>query len=254
MNGSLINKKIAAAIRELPNNGAGRYIIAVSGGPDSQCLLKAFPHVLREATTRPSETMGAPWSFARCEAVAVDHGLRKEAAEEVELARQLAESQGVRFTKLSLKVERGPNLQARAREARYEALRAFAGSKVGTYIVTAHHFEDRAETVLIRLLRGKNIGSLAVMPRLTGQVFRPMLDVRKAEIEDYLRRWKVPFASDPSNADPRYLRTRVRREILPILEKASPRIRERLNSLADEALAQKDVQAESSRRSTTSHG
>lgn len=226
MNGSLVNKRIAEAIQRLPD-GPNRFILAVSGGPDSQCLLKAFPHVLMEVSPT-----------SHCIAVGVNHGLREGADWELGLARELALSQQVPFVKLRVRVlKNGASLQAKAREARYGALRGYAGSKPNAYVVTAHHFDDRAETVLIRLLRGKNIGSLAVLPEVSGQVFRPMLKVRREEIDSYLERWKVLYATDPSNSDTRYLRTRVRNELLPKMESMSPKIRERLNELADETLA-----------------
>jgi len=225
MNGSLVNKRIAEAIRRLPQD-VNRFVLAVSGGPDSQCLLKAFPHVMMEASP-----------LSHCVAVGVNHGMREEADQELGLARELALSQQVPFVKLRVRVASGASVQAKAREARYEALRAYAGSKANAYIVTAHHFDDRAETVLIRLLRGKRIGSLGVMPEVSGQVFRPMLKVRREEIDSYLGRWDVHYATDPSNSDTKYLRTRVRNELLPSMESMSPRIRERLNDIADEALA-----------------
>jgi tRNA(Ile)-lysidine synthase len=225
MNGSLVNKRIAEAIRRLPD-GPKRFILAVSGGPDSQCLLKAFPHVMMEVSPQ-----------SHCVAVGVNHGLRPEADRELGLARDLALSQQVPFVKLKVRVPGGPSVQAKAREVRYGALRAYAGSRPNAYVVTAHHFDDRAETVLIRLLRGKRIGSLAVLPEVSWQVFRPLLKVRREEIDSYLKRWSVSFATDPSNSDTKYLRTRVRNELLPSMESMSPRIRERLNEIADEALA-----------------
>lgn len=234
MNGSLVNKRIAEAIGRLPQD-ANRFVLAVSGGPDSQCLLKAFPHVMMEVSPQ-----------SHCVAVGVNHGMREEAEQELGLARELALSQQVPFVKLRVRVASGASVQAKAREVRYEALRAYAGSKANAYIVTAHHFDDRAETVLIRLLRGKRIGSLAVLPEVSWQVFRPMLKVRREEIDSYLERWSVQYATDPSNSNTRYLRTRVRNELLPSMESMSPRIRERLNEIADEALLQASTVKESS--------
>lgn len=221
-----MNKQIEKAIRKLPNGAEENFILAVSGGSDSQSLLKAFPHIIRK--------MGAHGS---CIAIGVNHGLRPEADAELNLARDLALSMGVPFSRISLRVAKGANIQARARTARYDALRAIAarnGNK--PYIVTAHHFEDRAETVLIRLLRGKNIGSLGVMPEVNGQIFRPMLTVRKSDILSYLKKWNIPFANDPSNVNMKYMRSKIRHDILPALEALSPKFRERLNDLADEAL------------------
>ncbi len=170
-NSSQLYKKITQSIGRL-NDPHARFILGVSGGPDSQVLLKAFPHVLRR-----------DFPTATCVAVSVNHGLRPEAPLEQELARKLADSVSVPFHVINLQVPAGGNIQARARQARYDAIRDFAGRDP---IVTAHHYEDRAETVLIRLLRGKRFGSLAVLPELSGQIFRPMLSVRKSEINAYL--------------------------------------------------------------------
>jgi tRNA(Ile)-lysidine synthase len=201
------------------------FVLGVSGGPDSQCLLKAFPHVLRDVNPESS-----------CIAVGVNHGLRPEANDELDLARCLALGSGTPFSQINIRIAPGSNIQARARDGRYDALRSFADSRKNAVIVTAHHFDDRAETVLIRLLRGKKFGSLGVMPALNGRIFRPLLQVRRSEIEGYLKRWKIESATDPSNSNTKYLRTKVRKELLPAMEVLSPKIRERLNELADEAL------------------
>lgn len=231
MNGSLINKRIAEAILKLPVPGV-RFVLAVSGGPDSQCLLKAFPHVMRDVAPQ-----------AHCVAVGVNHGLRPESEWELGLARELALSQQIPFSRVRVTVAKGgEGLQASARVARYDALFRIAGRGPGAYVVTAHHFDDRAETVLIRLLRGKKIGSLGVLPYVNDGIFRPMLQVRREEIDSYLKRWSVSYATDPSNADSKYLRSRVRHELLPMMESMSPRIRERLNEIADEALCSRGLE------------
>lgn len=241
MNGALVNKKIEEAILRLKSlpDPARRFVLAVSGGPDSQCLLKAFPHVLRNV-----------WPEAYCTAVGVNHGMRPEAENELNLARSLALSQEVPFSRVRVTVPKGPSLQAQARFARYTALRAQVGT--AGYIVTAHHFDDRAETVLIRLLRGTSLGALAVMPELSGGIFRPMLQVRREEIDAYVRRWNLPFAEDPSNSDSRYLRSRVRHELLPLMESMSPRIRETLNGISDEVLTRSKDPQDASPEDTTS--
>lgn len=198
-----------------------KFILAVSGGPDSQCLLKAFPHVVGQ-------------SF--CLAVGVNHGLRPEADSELDLTSALAEIVGVPFRRVKLNLEPGSNIQCRARDARYAALTQAADEFGARFIVTAHHFDDRAETVLFRLLRGEGVGSLGVMPPVSGRIFRPMLSVKREKIMGYMKRWGIPYATDPSNVDKKYLRSRIRHEILPMLESINPQIKSRLNALSDEIL------------------
>ncbi|NOU34324.1 MAG: tRNA lysidine(34) synthetase TilS [Polyangiaceae bacterium] len=176
----------------------------------------------------------------RLSAHGVDHGLRPEAAKELDLAAALAGSLGVPFGRTVLAVPPGGNLQARARAARYDALARAARTDDAAVIAIAHHADDRAETVLLRLLRGAGPVGLAVMPETAPcpgapdlQLLRPMLRATRADVLLHLERHRLLVASDPSNADPRYLRVRVRRELLPHLADLSPRIVAHLNALAD---------------------
>jgi tRNA(Ile)-lysidine synthase len=198
-----------------------RVLVAVSGGPDSMALL----HVM--ALLRARQGFGL---FAH----GVDHGLRAEAARELDLAEHFSRDLDVPFSQTVVNVSPGGNLQARARDARWAVLRA-AASRVGAdRIATGHHADDRAETLLMRLLRGTGARGLAVLQPLEGDRIRPLLRARRGDIDAHLARHRVPHAIDPSNRDPRFLRARVRMELLPELERLSPRIVEHLCALADD--------------------
>ena len=201
-------------------------LVAVSGGGDSMALL----HVLALLRKRLHHEIVAH---------GVDHGLRPEAGAELDLAESLARSLGVPMTRSFVQVARGGNLQARAREARLRALRQAALSAGANVIATGHHADDRAETVLLRLLRGAGPGGLAVLPPRAGDLVRPLIRARRSDIEAHLVRHRVPHAEDPSNADPRFLRVRVRQELLPLLLRLSPGIVSHLSALADQ-LAEND--------------
>jgi tRNA(Ile)-lysidine synthase len=225
-------------------------LVAVSGGPDSMALL----HVLARLREDLALTLHAH---------GVDHGLRAEAESELDLAEDLARAQNVPFVRTRAAVPGGGNLQARARLARYDALARAAVAVGAKLIATAHHAEDRAETVLLRLLRGAGPSGLAVLPpraplplsfpasspaktplNAAGiELVRPFLRARRADIEAHLARHALRFASDPSNENPRFLRVRVRREVLPLLEALSPSIVEHLCSLADALLLQEKSEA-----------
>lgn len=214
---------VRAALREHPLVPRGaKVLVAVSGGPDSMALL----HVL--ALLRRRLAFGL---FAH----GVDHGLRPEAAAELELADAFARSLDVPFTRSRLALASGGNLQARARDARWAALRTAASRAGADRIATGHHAEDRAETVVMRILRGTRLRGLGALPPLDGDRIRPLYRARRSDIDAHVRRHGIPHALDPSNRDPRFLRTRVRQEILPALERLSPRIIEHLCALADEA-------------------
>ncbi|HEY8088023.1 MAG TPA: tRNA lysidine(34) synthetase TilS [Polyangiaceae bacterium] len=199
-----------------------RVVVAVSGGPDSMALL----HVL--AGLRSSHAFGL---FAH----GVDHGLRAEASVELDRAEDFSRSLDVPFSRSNLQVTPGGNLQARARTARWTALRTASSRAGADRIATGHHAEDRAETLLLRILRGTRPQGLGVLPPCDGDRIRPLFRARRADIDAHVGRHHVPFSVDPSNRDPRFLRSRVRYEILPRLEHLSPRIIEHLCALADAA-------------------
>lgn len=198
--------------------------VAVSGGPDSMALLHVLANLRR--------TLG----FELC-ALSVDHGLRPEAGQELQVVEAFCQELSVPFCRIALSLKDGGNLQERARDARYEALwrkaREHAGEQV--FLATAHHKDDRAETVLLRVLRGTSLPGLAVLPAREGALLRPMIRATRAEVESYLQRHKIAFCEDPSNQQTRFLRVRVRHEILPLLRELNPGVVDHLATLAEEA-------------------
>lgn len=217
-----VNRQVESAFRSY-NVVNQPVVLGVSGGPDSQALLKCIGHLQHRLGLQPT-------------AVGINHGLRSEADEELNLAEKLAQSVGIPFVRRSVRLDGGGSLQAAARDARYGALFDIADSVGAKFVVTAHHWDDRAETVLFRLLRGRGLGSLGVMPPISGRVFRPMLGVRHDDLLAYCRRWQLQYANDPSNDDDKYSRVLIRRKLLPLLEEVSPQLRSRLNELSDDVL------------------
>ncbi len=207
-------------------------LVACSGGPDSTALLHVLALLRRELG---HEVI----------AHGVDHGLRTEAREELALAAELGDKLGVPFEVTRVDVEPGGNLQARAREARHRALQDAAAQRGASVIATGHTADDKAETVLLRLLRGAGPRGLAVLEARapapvapSGSAFprdlvRPLIRARRADVLLHLDRHDLVHARDPSNFDPRFTRVRVRRELIPLLEDLSPRIVEHLCAFAD---------------------
>jgi len=202
-------------------------LCACSGGPDSTAALHALAWLRDDFGHRVS-------------AVGVDHGLRQGALAELEGAARLSEQLGISFEVRTVSVTPGPNLQARAREARHGSLQAVAQARRADGIVLGHTADDRAETVLMRLMRGSGLRGLAVMPpRAAGlggpfPLLRPLLLARRTDVLAHLERHGVAWSEDPSNRDPQFFRSRVRSEILPRLEALSPRVVDHLNRLAAE--------------------
>jgi tRNA(Ile)-lysidine synthase len=146
------------------------------------------------------------------EAVHVDHRLRTGSSAEADVVRDLAGTVGATFRALTVAVAPGPNLEARARAARHSALPALAA--------TGHTADDQAETVLINLLRGSAAAGLSAMrpgPR------RPILDLRRAETTAVCASLALVTVDDPTNADRRFLRNRIRHDVLPLLNDTASR-------------------------------
>jgi tRNA(Ile)-lysidine synthase len=200
-----------------------KILLAVSGGVDSTALL----HVM--ASLRES------FGF-ELHAHGVNHGLRQEAPLELDQAERLAHSLGVPFARTNVQIPKGANLQARARNERYAALRRAAQEVGAEWIATAHHADDRAETVLMRLMRGSGPTGLGVLAPRAGDLIRPLIRASRLDIVAHLERNQLIYSEDPSNRDPHYLRTRVRLELLPRLTLDAPGIVAHLNALADRML------------------
>lgn len=215
-------------------------VVAVSGGRDSMALL----HVLAKLRKPLGFTLAAH---------GIDHGLRESAARELDLAERFASDLDVPFERTQVKIDRrGGNLQERARVARYSVLERLvsspgAGASASAeaagstpFLATAHHADDRAETVLLRMMRGASASGLAVLPPRLGFKIRPFVRATRAAVDLHVARHHIPYSDDPSNADPRFLRTRVRSEVLPLLRELSPGIVAHLCGIADDVAASAD--------------
>lgn len=173
--------------------------LAVSGGPDSLALLLLAHDAL-------------PGQIA---VASVDHGLRPEAAEEIALVGRVAADRGIPFTPLAVTLGPG-NTQARARDARYAALAQWAQDARLGAVATAHHADDQAETLLMRLNRGSGLAGLAgvrARSRIEGSaiaLLRPLLGWRKAELARVVAAAGLTAAVDPSNTNPDFDRARLR--------------------------------------------
>ncbi|MCC5951069.1 MAG: tRNA lysidine(34) synthetase TilS, partial [Acidimicrobiia bacterium] len=168
---------------------------AVSGGADSLALLVLATAAAAEVT-----------------AVHVDHGLRPDSAGDAAVVRAAAERLGAAVEVVRVAVADGPNLEARARQARLAAL--------GADIALGHTADDRAEGVLLALLRGAGphgVGALRAGPR------HPLLALRRVETEALCAAWGLDPVQDPTNADPRFTRNRIRHEVLPLLAEVAGR-------------------------------
>ena len=191
--------------------GGEAVLVAVSGGADSVALLDVLG-ALREA-------LGLTLTV-----VHVHHGLRPEADAEADGVRALCERLGVACHVERVVVRRAPpwdGLEAESRRARHAALER-VGREVGAArIATGHTADDQAETVLMRLLQGAGPRGLGGIAPMRGLLIRPLIETRRVAIEEYLGERGLAWAEDPSNRDVRFLRNRIRHDLLPFIAKVS---------------------------------
>jgi tRNA(Ile)-lysidine synthase len=200
-------------------------VAAVSGGADSLCLLGTLL-ALRER--------GHALAPAAIVVAHLDHGLRGEAgAADAHFVAGLAGQLGLHYIGeradvLGLARQERRSIEDAARRARYAFLRRVAAEVGAARICTGHTRDDQVETLLLHLVRGSGLAGLAGMAPLSGDVARPLLAVTREQTEAYCAARGWASREDPSNADPRFLRNHIRHELLPVLERVNPNLRETL--------------------------
>ena len=242
-------EKVRAAIKkhEMIKDGA-HIILGLSGGPDSVCLFYALMELSEELgfTIHP---------------VHINHGLRGEDADSDQAyCQELCSSLGVgievfKYDCHEYAVEKGLTVEEAGRELRYDSFGKVAEELEGVYgrmnttqvaVALAHNMDDQAETVLFRIIRGTGIDGLRGMDYVREDtrgymVIRPLLDVSRAEIEEYLKDNGIEACIDKTNEEPMYFRNKIRLKLIPSLEEYNPRIKEALVRLAKTAASEMEA-------------
>jgi tRNA(Ile)-lysidine synthase len=223
---------------ELPVEGE-TFVIAVSGGADSVSLLLALSELKQKNKLR-MEFIVAHFN----------HALRgKESDKDEVFVRKLSEERGLQFESGRWKSKGRRDLEQAARDARYDFL-AKLGEKYGAYgVLTGHTMDDQAETFLLRLIRGSGPDGLGAMKSVRvlnegkdAVLVRPLLGwARRGDTEGFCRLQKVKYRDDPMNRDEAFLRVRVRKQVLPLLQNINPRIVPNLAKMA--AVLQEEADA-----------
>ncbi len=198
-------------------------LVALSGGPDSLALAAATG-------------FEAPRQRMRAGAIVVDHGLQEGSAAIAQAAADAARRLGldpVLVTRVEVGAAGGP--EAAAREARYAALEAARAETGAAKVLLGHTLDDQAETVLLGLARGSGATSLQGMSPVTGAYLRPLLGIRRSTTEAFCADSGLEPWRDPHNDDEAYTRVRVRRSVLPVLERElGPGVAEALARTAEQ--------------------
>lgn len=206
-----------------------RVLVAVSGGPDSVCLLRVFMEVKRNLKI---EIIVAN----------LDHGIRgRESKRDSDFVKELSKDFGLdcMHKKISIRTRKKGkrSLEECAREERYAFLKKSAEKCNCNVIATGHTMDDQAETVLLRLITGASLKGIAGIPVVRHEgslkIIRPLITAEKKEILDYLKVTGQAFCEDHTNMDKKYFRNRIRHEVLPFLEEYNPRIKRSVANLCN---------------------
>lgn len=202
----------------------GSVLAAVSGGADSMCMLSLLIRYCREHEVR----MGV---------VSVDHGFRPEAAEEVEYVRDFCSRRGVFFRAKRILPGECESSEEAARIRRYQLIGEVADEEGFESIALAHNADDRAETFLFNLIRGTGVRGLGSIRPRRDRYIRPVLCLKRREIEAYLEKENIRYYTDRTNLEDIYARNRIRHNIMPeacgINEKAADHIVDAADALTD---------------------
>lgn len=211
---TVLEQKALCALRQYSLFSQGdRIAVGVSGGADSVALLRFL------VALRPQ----FGWDLVVCH---IHHGLRGAEADRDEcFVRALAEQLGLpcavsRIDAAALALRDHISVEEAGRMARYAFFTQTAGE--GGRIATAHTLDDSIETVLMNLVRGTGLRGLCGIPRIRGNIVRPLLDCTRAEVEDYLGALGQPYCTDSTNLTDDYTRNRIRHDILPRLCALNP--------------------------------
>lgn len=204
-----------------------RVAVAYSGGLDSTALLHSAI---------------AAHGYENVIALHVNHGLQKQADRWLlhcaNQAKQMDVEFDFRLLELGTQENAHRNIEAQARLARYQALREMCEAHQVKNLLLAHHQDDQAETVMLQLMRGAGIAGLSAMPSMREEdgnslrLWRPFLDLSRADIEAYAKEYHLEWIEDPSNTDERFARNALRKRIMPILEKIQPQVKQNLSRTA----------------------
>lgn len=196
-------RAVAATLEDL--EPGDRVTVALSGGADSLALAVCLGFL-------------GPKAGWDCSALVVDHGLQDDSALVAARAAAQARDLGLTADVVDVVVDAAGGLEAAARSARYNALLEAASVQGVAAVLLGHTLDDQAETVLLGLGRGSGPRSIAGMPASVGPFRRPFLGLRRSETERICADAGLGFWSDPHNDDPRFRRSRLRHEVMPLLE------------------------------------
>ncbi|MFA5444045.1 MAG: tRNA lysidine(34) synthetase TilS [Bacteroidales bacterium] len=218
----MVERAFYAAVKRLLTDPVGGVLLAVSGGVDSMVMAHLFIRWIK-----------TPEGSRICPRLAIAHMnflLRGEESDrDCDFVENWAKENHIPFYRKTVLTQdyaakKGISLEMAARELRYEWFEAISQKERFSYTAIAHNANDKAETLLLNLVRGTGVRGLCSMREKTGNIIRPLLDLPRSLIEGYARVHDVPFRTDSTNLETDFARNKIRHLVMPVLEEISPNV------------------------------
>ena len=202
--------------------GNKKIILGLSGGPDSILL---FLFLKKLKSENKIDLVCAH----------LDHEWRKESIKDVIFCKQLCEKENIKFieekaSNINLNIKFNGSQEEVGRILRHTFLKDILQKEKADYIALGHHLQDQQETFLWRIIRGTTLSGLTCMKKNDVQYMRPLLNIEKKEIIDYLDKNKIEYLIDKTNESDKYLRNKIRKYVIPQIEKCDPRFSKKFAS------------------------
>ena len=229
-------KKVEQFLKQhIPNWQQESFLLAVSGGVDSMVLLEIFFELQNKFST------------LHFSVIHIHHHLRKESDEEEEMVRNFCSERNIPLEVFHWEqgVAQTVGIEEKARKFRYQKLEESMNKHKASYVVVAHHADDQAETVLMKLTRGSTIEGIAGMKPMrsfgNGYLIRPFLTVDKQDLYEYASIHQIPYREDASNSSLEYTRNRFRQEIIPVLKQENPKFNQKIQEFTQTLQEQQEL-------------
>ena len=218
----------------IPNWQQESYILAISGGVDSMVLLEQFFQLQKKYPIM-------------IRVVHIHHHLRKESDEEEGMVREFCRKRNLAIDVYHWEEGSSQNsgIEEKARQFRYQKLKECQRKNHASYVVVAHHADDQAETVLMKLTRGSTLegiaGMKAIRPFGEGYLIRPFLTVDKKALYEYASIHQIPYSEDTTNQSVAYTRNRFRQEMIPLFKKENPKFNQKIQEFTKSLQEQQEL-------------
>jgi tRNA(Ile)-lysidine synthase len=221
-----IRLKVISYLKKNKISKKSNILVAYSGGPDSSALLWLLKSIQEDISFSLS-------------ALYVNHGIRSqsEMSDEIFQVKKIADKLNIRIEQKNLEYGfianesalTGRSVEDLAREYRYSFIEKMKEGIGATHVAMGHTLDDQIETLIMRFFQGSGLHGFSGIPDKRDFIIRPLLEIEKKELEEYIKTWNIPFVTDSTNLEPVYLRNKIRLNMIPVINEIFPGYKKSIN-------------------------